>query len=372
MSNPFVLGVIPKGGLFCDRVKEIEALSSYAESKANVVLYSPRRYGKTSLIKRVQSLLEDKGFITIYVDLFGVTSIDDVARRTAKGIYTVTLQNEPLFKKVIRAFRAFRPVLKPTESGDGFSISVEAASGDLTGIDLLDATMDDLGQYIRKSEVGVHIVFDEFQEITELGNHQIEGTMRSHIQQHGISYFFVGSRRRLLIDMFSQSSRPFFQSSLLYKLERLPREDLVNFISDCFRSKGKNCPRKVAETISSTVKQHPYYSQKLSFYQFEMTNKKAAIDDVAKAYEKVLEEETFFFEATIQGLTLKQAALLAAIASNPDLPVFSSKFLSKYRLAQGMIQKALPKLSKLDLIEKTEENTWRIVDPLFEDWLKRR
>ena len=210
MNNPFMLGVIPPDAPFCDRVQEIEELSSYAESKANVVLYSPRRYGKTSLIKRVQSLLEGKGFITIYIDLFGVTSIDDVAKRTAKGIYTVTQQNESLFKKAIRAFRAFRPVLKPTESGDGFSISVEIASGQLTGIDLLDATMDDLGQYIRKSEAKLHIVFDEFQEITELNNRQIEGTMRSHIQEHGISYFFVGSRRRLLIDMFSQSNRPIF------------------------------------------------------------------------------------------------------------------------------------------------------------------
>ena len=140
---------------------------------------------------------------------------------------------------------------------------------------------------------------------------------------------------------------------------------------ECFRSKGKNCPKKVAETISKKVKQHPYYSQKLSFYEFEMTGKKAEIDDVAKAYERVLGEEKFFFEATLQGITLKQVSLLIAIANSPDMPIFSSAFLSKYRLAQGMIQKAVPKLSKLDLIEKSEGNTWRIVDPLFEDWLKR-
>jgi len=371
MNNPFILGVNPPDTPFCDRVKETEELTSYAGSKVNVVLYSPRRYGKTSLIKRVQSLLQSKGFTTIYIDLFGVTSIDEVAKRTAKGVYTVTQQNESLFKRAIRAFRAFRPVLKPTESGDGLSISVEIASGQLTGIDLLDATMDDLGQYIRKSEAELHIVFDEFQEITELNNRQIEGTMRSHIQEHGISYFFVGSRRRLLLDMFSQSNRPFFQSSILYQLDQLPHDDLVSFIMDCFRSKGKNCPEEVAQSISGTVKQHPYYSQKLSFYEFEMTDKKASINDVPKAYERVLEEERFFFEATIQGITLKQVSLLKAIANSPNLPVFSSAFLSQYRLAQGMLQKALPKLSRLDLIEKNKDNTWRIVDPLFEDWLKR-
>jgi hypothetical protein len=85
----------------------------------------------------------------------------------------------------------------------------------------------------------------------------------------------------------------------------------------------------------------------------------------------VFEEERYFFEATLQGITLKQISLLKAIASDPFLPVFSTEFLSKYRLAQGMIQKALPKLAKLDLIEKNEKNSWKIVDPVFNDWLRR-
>jgi AAA+ ATPase superfamily predicted ATPase len=371
MNNPFMLGVIPPGAPFCDRSRELEELTSYAKNKADVVLYSPRRYGKTSLIKRVQSNLADKGFIAIYIDLFGVTSIDEVATRTVKSIYTVTQHNESLFKKTIRILKTFRPVLKPTEAGDAFSISVEAVGGRVSGIDLLDATMDNLGEFIQKTRKGIHIVFDEFQEITELNSQQIEGILRSHIQGHRASYFFIGSRRRLLLDMFSQRNRPFFQSSIMYELDRLPYGDLVNYIIDCFQSQGKRCPSEVAEEISAKVLQHPYYVQKLSFYAFEMTDKTAKIEDVAKAYERVFEEERYFFEATLQGITLKQISLLKAIASDPFLPVFSTEFLSKYRLAQGMIQKALPKLAKLDLIEKNEKNSWKIVDPVFNDWLRR-
>ena len=344
MNNPFVLGVIPLGAPFCNRSKELKELMSYSESNANVVLYSPRRYGKTSLTKRVQSILADKGFIVIYVDLFGVTSIDEVANRTAKSIYTATQHNESLFKKTVRILKTFRPVLRPTEAGDAFSISVEAVAGRLSGIDLLDATMDNLGEFIHKALNGVHIVFDEFQEITELNNLQIEGVLRSHIQGHGASYFFVGSRRRILIDMFSQRNRPFFQSSIIYGLNRLPHSDLVSFIMDCFQSRGRHCPREVAEEISGKVLQHPYYVQKVSFYEFEMTDRIAKIEDVAKAYERVFEEERYFFEATLQGITLKQISLLRAIANDPFLRVFSSEFLSKYRFAQGMIQKALPSL----------------------------
>jgi AAA+ ATPase superfamily predicted ATPase len=371
MNNPFVLGVIPPGAPFCDRSRELKELTSYAKNKANVVLYSPRRYGKTSLIKRVQSMLADKGFIAIYIDLIGVTSIDEVAHRTVKSIYTVTQHNESLFKKTIRILKTFRPVLKPTESGDAFSLTVEAVTGKLSGIDLLDATMENLGEFIHKTRKRIHIVFDEFQEITELNSQQIEGVLRSHIQGHGVSYFFVGSRRRLLLDMFSQRNRPFFQSSIIYELDRLPHGDLVNFIMDCFQDGGKHCLGEVAEEISKKVLQHPYYAQKLSFYEFEMTAKTAKIEDVTKAYERVFEEERFFFEATLQGITLKQISLLKAIANDPFLPIFSTEFLSKYRLAQGMIQKALRKLAKLDLIEKNEKNSWQIVDPVFEDWLRR-
>jgi AAA+ ATPase superfamily predicted ATPase len=347
MNNPFVMGVIPPGAPFCDRSKEIEELTSYAQSNANVVLYSPRRYGKTSLINRVQSVLADKGSVAIYIDLFGVTSIDDVANRTAKSIFAVTQHNESLFKKAVRILRSFRPVLTPSESGDSFSVSVEAVSRKLTGIGLLDATMDNLGEFINKAQTGIHIVFDEFQEITELNGLQIEG-----------------------IDMFSQRNRAFFQSSIIYKLDRLPHRDLLDFIMDCFQGRGKHCPKEVAGKIAEKVLQHPYYTQKLSFYQFEMTDKTARIEDVARAYERVLEEERHFFEATLQGMTLKQISLLKAIANDPFLPVFSSEFLSKYRLAQGMVQKALPKLSRLDLIEKNEENNWQVVDPVLKDWLK--
>jgi len=371
MNNPFVLGVIGPGEPFCDRSRELQELTAYAEGRANVVLYSPRRYGKTSLVRRVQSVLAEKGYTVIYVDLFGVTTMDEVANRIAKGIYVVTRKSESMFKRAVKVLKTFRPVIRPTESGDSFSLSVEPVAATDSATDLLDATMENLGEFIRQSPGGINVVFDEFQEITELNGLQIEGILRSHIQTHAASYFFVGSRRRLLTDMFSQRNRPFFQSSIMIELDALPHDDLAGFIRDSFEAKGKSCPGEVAEAISRKVSQHPYYSQKLSFHEFEMTHETARLEDVWKSYERVLDEERHFFEATLQGLTLRQIALLKAIAGDPGLPVFSSAFLGRHRLSQGMVQKALPKLVRLDLIEKNEQNKWHIVDPLLKDWLTR-
>jgi len=98
-KNPFYLKEIPVDAPFCDREKEPADLISYAKSNTNVVLFSPRRYGKTSLIKRVQSSLKSYGTLTAYCDLFGVTSVEEIAERIAKSIYTVAQKNEGLFQK---------------------------------------------------------------------------------------------------------------------------------------------------------------------------------------------------------------------------------------------------------------------------------
>ncbi|MBW2568924.1 MAG: hypothetical protein JRD93_13670 [Deltaproteobacteria bacterium] len=113
-NNPFYLKEIPVDAPFCDREKELADLISYAKSNTNVVLFSPRRYGKTSLIKRVQSNLKSYGTLTAYCDLFGVTSVEEIAGRIAKSIYTITQKNESLFQKAINFITPFRPVLSPS------------------------------------------------------------------------------------------------------------------------------------------------------------------------------------------------------------------------------------------------------------------
>lgn len=149
MLNPFYLQEIPVDAPFCNRVKELKELSSYAESKANVVIYSPRRYGKTSLTKRIQHNLSLNGAITAYADFFGVASIDDVAARTAKAIFAVTHKNNSLWKKALSTIRSFRPILRPEPDGM-FTLSVEPSSTKRSGLDLLEDTMASLGEFVKQ------------------------------------------------------------------------------------------------------------------------------------------------------------------------------------------------------------------------------
>ena len=167
MSNPFYTQVLPVDAHFCDRTVEIRELRQHALNGVNVVLYSPRRYGKTSLVRRVQAQLAAKGVLTIFADFFGVTSIDDIAAQLAHAVFTATRQRESFWKRALQTIRYFRPIIRPDEQS-GFTVSVEIASVNLQGIELLEQTMESLSTYIADSEVPVHIVLDEFQEITML------------------------------------------------------------------------------------------------------------------------------------------------------------------------------------------------------------
>jgi hypothetical protein len=371
-KNPFIISVIPPEAPFCNRLRELRQLISYGSGGTNVVIFSPRRFGKTSLVKRVQANLAEEGMLALYADFFGVISIDDVAGRIAKCVYAFIRGNEPLLKKAIRFLTTFRPVLKPTEDGS-FSVSIESTGQNLHGIELLDKTLEDLGLFMEQvGPENVHIVFDEFQEISELRDKRIEGTLRSHIQFHRPSYFFVGSRRHILLDMFNQKSRPFYQSAQLYELKKLPHDELVGYLMDQFKNGGKRCPEKNAEKISLLSQQNPYYAQKLALNVYEVTGKVVHGKDIKGALELMIDNEVFFYQAILQALAPRQIALLRALAVQPSKTLLSNRYISRHDLGSiGGVQAALKKLGQLDLAEKGSDGRYQLVDPIFRMWLQQ-
>ena len=370
MQNPFYLQEIPVTSPFCDRTKELNELESYAKAKANVVLYSPRRYGKTSLVKRVQKRLADQDAITIFADFFGVTSEDDVAARLAKAVFAVTHKKDPLWKSAINIIQSFRPILRPNPDG-GFSLSVEPANTGKSGMSLLEETMESLGEFIHANSTLINITLDEFQEIVTLKTAlQIEALLRTHIQSHYASYFFVGSRRRILLGIFNEQQRPFFQSSINYPIPPLPRNELAEFIAAQFVENGKSCSIDLADKLAGSVQYHPYYSQKLAFFVYELGNivTKKMIGHVLN---QLLGSEKPVFEAILQGLTPKQRLLLQTLAKAPTRKILAGSYIQRYRLGSiGGIQHSIKYLDEMDLIEKDETTGyWHPVDPVFARWM---
>jgi hypothetical protein len=264
-------------------------------------------------------------------------------------------------------------VLKPDLEGE-ISLSVEPSSAGRSGLVLLEETMDSLGDFISTIQGSVHMALDEFQEIVILKEAlQIEGVMRSRIQQQKASYFFIGSRCRILLGIFNERQRPFFQSAINYPLKILPPDKLAEFISEQFRRGRRKCNKPLASKLSSFVGYHPYYSQKLAFFVYELSER-VPEDSITRGLEKLLLSERPVFEAIIQRLSSHQRLLLQALAKEPTQKLLANVYIRNHKLGSvGGMQHSAKQLEDLDIIEKDEETGfWRIVDPVLGIWLKRQ
>ncbi|MCK4347079.1 MAG: hypothetical protein KAW47_00535, partial [Thermoplasmatales archaeon] len=199
----------------------------------------------------------------------------------------------------------------------------------------------------------------------------IEGILRQYIQKIQCSFFFIGSRRRILLDIFNDRKRPFFQSALNYELKTLPDKDLVSFTIAQFKKGGKHISEENTARISQLVSNHPYYMQKFCFFLYEEIDKEVAQKDIVAINQVVMESERIVFESILQGLTTKQIALLSALARESTAKVYSTSYMAQYNLGStGGIQQSLNSLSKKDLIEKNHKTgAWAVVDPFFKKWL---
>lgn len=371
MQNPFTIGIVDAPDDFCNRKREIQALTQHAMNGTNVVLFSPRRYGKSSLVTVVQNQLAKENLVTSYVDLFPITSQQDLVLRLASALFKSIgrgVDPRSFVGKAKNIFSRIRPNISFT--AEGFSISAEVDTHTKAPL-LLDELMQGLGDYVKKNKLKASIVLDEFQEIMELSEaKKIEGILRSHIQFHkNISYFFVGSRRRVLKDMFTLKSRPFYKSAFLFPLDKIPQDEFSSFICDRFRNTQKHCSTKMAEILYQRVEGYPYYVQKLASILWDRTQENVAEEDLKNAHQILIQSETPDFQAHWEGLTSVQRLLLKALALAPNSIPYSKDFLKRFELSLGGVQKALEVLLKRDLVEKTESGVV-LTDPVMASWLR--
>jgi hypothetical protein len=370
MPNPFSLS-IAQGTSFCNREKEIEDLLRHGRNGDNVLLFSPRRYGKTSLVRRILDHLAEDGFLTVYVDLFPIISERDLVSRFSsalvKGIgrgldhRTLAARLKDLFKRLIPSIE-----VKP----DGYSVSMRFDQASESG-PVLEDLLEGLYKYVLKRDLRACVALDEFQEITELPeSKRIEGILRSHIQlQREVSYFYIGSRRRTLQEMFTDKGRAFYKSAFTYALREISKKDFVGHIQSHFSGSDKGCPPAVAEEIYDRVRGYPYYVQKLASIAWDLSEAQCDAEVVRSAYDALIEMETADFEATWSALTLIQRSVLKALALESTALPYSREFLERHRLTVGGTQRAVRVLVSMDLVEKDQDGRYRLTDPIMSAWL---
>lgn len=373
MRNPFVYGKEVSGNNFCNRKKEILELCRDIENSQNVIIFSQRRYGKTSLIKKVFEIIKRKGIITIYVDLYPVLIEEDFISIYAKAVTDSILGKiKKNMKSVTKFFKTIRPKFTVAQNGE-VSYSIDIEKKDI--LPSLEDVLESINRYVISKRKRAVVCFDEFQQISLFKTDKLEKTMRSLFQKHkDISYIFMGSKKHLISDIFNNPHRPFYRSGKSFPLGKIDKTELSKFIQEKFEFSDKHISDSLTSEIVDVCESHPYYLQYLCHIAWEkaMDKKKITREDFLKSLDLLLERESSTYEATWNFLTLNQKQVLMALSKTlPNDKLFSQEFLKKHNLgAASSLQRTLLSLVEKNLIDK-EHDSYAIMDVFFKKWLSR-
>jgi hypothetical protein len=365
--NPFVFSHPLDPGNLIDRDQEAVQLLALAEGGHATRLSAPRRYGKTSLLRRAGRDIEKIGFNYLEVDFYGVLSQDDVALRLEKAYRT--LRSAPR-RAADAAIRALRPRVSvgagPAKVQVG-STTGQAVDSARVLIGLLDLPLE----VFERTGTRTLVAFDEFQSLLAVSP-QIDGLFRSRIQGHGdaASYVFAGSHPGLMEQLFGAYERPFFGQARVMRLEPLADAGLVNYIGGRFEG-GERDVTPVLDALLDLVQGHPQRAMLLAHYLWDQTPRgEAATPERWQAtLETVFSDHREALQATWDGLETKEKAVLAAIAVGRD-PLFSERNLTRFNLSKGGVQHARDALARAGHLHRVGER-WNLVDPLLAEWIVR-
>jgi len=373
MKNPFVFGIEVSGKQFTDRKDEISEIKSDLLSGQSVIVYSPRRYGKTSLVKKILGELKNE-VVTAYIDIYPITSKEGLAETFAGKVTSSAFTK---IDEMINAAREILPDVSPKISVKYEPAEIEfSIKGKERDRDKIFSKSMDVPQKIaEKKNKRVIVAFDEFQEIRRLNGDEIERIMRSHFQsQRDVSYIFLGSKKHMMKDIFENKNKPFFRFGKHISLKKIPEKEFSEFIKNNFQDTGIKAGDEIIKNILDLTQCHPHYTQQICheiwYAVAAKENREIKTEDIDEAVEKVLINQNDAYLSIWDAATKGERAILIALASG-ETSFFSSKTIDEYNMvSQSHAQRSLEGLERKEVIEKV--NGKYEIDIFFSEWIKRK
>lgn len=372
LLNPFVVGRYVSDHYFCDRHSETEFLVKQVVNGRNVALISPRRMGKTGLIRHCfnQEALS-KNYYTFFVDIYATTSLAEFVYLLSKAIYEElkprkTVWTERFFQIIASLRVGFKLDTMTGEPG------LDIGLGD---IQTPQTTLDEIFAYLEAADKPCLVAIDEFQQIGTYMEDNVEAMLRTRIQQcRQTRFIFSGSRRHLMNNMFNSSSKPFYQSAICMGLDAIPEEAYIRFATRMFEERGKHIDVSVIGKVYRQFNGCIWFVQMMMNELFALTafNECCGMDKTEVAWHNVIRMQEGSYKDLLSRLAPKQKVVLQAIAKEGEARgITSSAFMKKYSLpSASSVQAALKPLLKSDLVTQ-EEDVYRVYDYFFAEWLKK-
>jgi len=367
ITNPFYYGGAITDEHFCNRIQELKDLKQDIDAGLNILIYAPRRFGKTSFVLKTLDELKSTNTKYIFLDLMYISTQEEFINKYFNAIAQSLEQSSEKIVKFFKSIVKLRPNINVNFDHSGSPSFSLALSGE-DKYNTLEDVMNSILNFAKDNKVVV--ILDEFQEIVNL---ELEAKLRSIIQMHSnkISYIFMGSKKSLLNQMFMDKSRPFYKSVKHFAIKEINKSSWYDFIIGKFNQTNKVIDKKYIDEIIAITKGFPYYTQQFAYEIWNITINSVTDEIFSNALKIIISREEDLFTLEWDNITPNQKKAIRIIIDKDGTNLYDEQYLAKYHIKTGSIQTALKALVQKDIIDKSEDKYY-FQDPLFKYYVSNK
>lgn len=374
MENPFIIKSYESKELFCDREEELQLMLRNCINSTDMTLISQRRMGKTGLILRLFDELKDTRpeIHTIYFDIFASRNIDDFIKLMAEAAMKAFPSKTSMGEKFLTFIKSLRPQL----SFDNITGEPQLQIAYQTTHEK-EYTLRGLFEFLDSQNEHIVIAIDEFQQIRDYPEQNMEALLRTYIQQtHNLTFIFCGSKKHMMADIFANEKKPFYNSTTFVSLDKISEESYSVFIRHLFNERQRSITDEALQFILDWTRRHTYYTQQLCHTVFANGNEAVTIDEVKKACEQLMKQGETVYLQYRQMLTDKQWDYLIAVAKEGSVQqITSAAFLKAHQIGTPSVSRrladALCEKGLLNDDVAINGTTYTLSDVFLSHWMER-
>ena len=374
MNNPFIINTYKSRELFCDRENELQLMLRNSINHTDMTLISQRRMGKTGLVLRLfdEIATVHPDIHTIYLDIFSSRNIDDFIKLLAEATMKSFKPRTTIGEKLMTFIKTMRPQLTFDNITGEPQLMIAYQSPHEK-----EYTLRGLLEFLDSQDVHIIIAIDEFQQIRDYPEKNMEALLRTYIQQtSNLTFIYCGSKKHLMADIFTNEKKPFYSSTSFVSLGKISAESYSSFIRRLFNENDRDIDDEAIDFILDWTRRHTYYTQQLCHTIFADGGRHIGISEVKAACEQLMQQGEAIYLQYRQMLTVKQWSYLIAVAKEGTVSqITAAGFLSRHKLGSASTsQRLADALCDKGLLNddiSVKETTYSVNDVFFSHWLER-
>ena len=350
--NPFKFGTIVDGNYFTDRHKDLKEISQLLASDNHLILISPRRFGKSSLVLKA---VKESSLPYLWLNLQNVVSVEDLASKLLRELFR--LYPIERIKHLMTHFRV-TPTLSVHPLNNSLDVTFQATSNS----EVMTEDAFALIEKVSSEDKRLVVIFDEFQEILSIRK-GLDKQLRSIMQeQHNINYIMMGSQETMMTEIFERKKSPFYHFGKLMHLDKIPYPDFKEYILNRLPNVSMAAKEQITADILDFTNLHPYYTQQLSSEVWDMMTYGGITDEkaVTLAVEKIVQSHDLDFERLWQTLNRTDRYVMQSVSKG-------IKPMQTRQMPTSTLFSAIKRLMKSGYILRSKD--YEIEDPFFKEWI---